>query len=126
LIPKTITLYGIPNCDQVKKARSWLNENQISINFHDFKKAGVTPALVNSWLQHLDWQHFLNRRGTTWRQLTEIEQKAVINAESATHCMVRSPSIIKRPVLVITTQQQVEIVVGFSIEDYQRVFASLN
>lgn len=120
----SITLYGIPNCDQVKKARTWLNEHQIAIDFVDFKKSEVTPALVNAWLKHVDWQTLLNRRGTTWRKLPEPEQSAVIDAASATRCMVNSPSTIKRPVLVIQAKQHVEVIVGFSEENYQRLFLS--
>jgi len=117
-----ITLYGIPNCDQIKKARSWLNEHHIAIDFVDFKKSEVTPALINAWLKHVDWQTLLNRRGTTWRQLPESEQLSVIDAASATRCMVNSPSAIKRPVLVIQTEQHVEVIVGFSEENYKRLF----
>lgn len=117
----TFVLYGIPNCDQVKKARTWLATHQIAVNFNDFKKMEVTPALINSWLKHIDWQHLLNRRGTTWRGLPESEQLAVIDADSAIRCMVKSPSVIKRPVLLIHTKEQVEILVGFSEENYQRI-----
>lgn len=120
----SITLYGIPNCDQVKKARTWLNEHQITADFFDFKKNDVTPALIQAWLEHVDWQTLLNRRGTTWRQLPESEQLAVIDAASATQCMVNSPSIIKRPVLVIQTKLHADVSVGFSEENYQRLFHS--
>jgi len=118
----TITLYGIPNCDQVKKARAWLSQHQITIDFYDFKKNEVTPALITTWLKHLDWQTLLNRRGTTWRKLPEAEQLAVIDAASAIRCMVNSPSTIKRPILVFQTEQHVEVIVGFSEENYQRIF----
>ncbi|PRC91325.1 ArsC family reductase [Solimicrobium silvestre] len=119
-----VTLYGIPNCDQVKKARTWLSEHQVTVDFHDFKKAGVTPALISPWLKQLDWQILLNRRGTTWRKLPEAEQQAVIDADSAVQCMVNSPSVIKRPVLVIQTDMQVEIMVGFSEAEYRRWFTT--
>jgi arsenate reductase len=120
----TISLYGIPNCDQVKKARAWLAEHQVTVDFHDFKKSEVTPTLIHTWLEHIDWQTLLNRRGTTWRKLPESEQTLVIDAASATRCMVNSPSIIKRPVLVIQTAKRNEVVVGFSEENYQRIFHS--
>lgn len=116
-----ITLHGIPNCDQVKKARAWLNEHQIAFDFHDFKKAGVTEELIGVWLAHIDWQNLLNRRGTTWRKLPEVEQMAVIDAQSAMHCMVNSPSAIKRPVLAIQTDQHLDIMVGFSKESYEQI-----
>ena len=117
----SITLYGIPNCDQVKKARTWLSEHQITADFVDFKKSEVTPDLINAWLKHIDWQTLLNRRGTTWRQLPEAEQSAVIDAASATQCMANSPSTIKRPVLVIHTKQHADVIVGFSEENYLRL-----
>jgi arsenate reductase (glutaredoxin) len=114
----TIHLYGIPNCDQVKKARAWLAGQHIAVEFHDFKKIDVTPALIQRWLTQMDWQILLNRRGTTWRQLSEKEQLAVVDADSAVRCMVSSPSVIKRPVLVSGTK----ILVGFSEENYRRLF----
>jgi len=120
----TITLYGIPNCDQVKKARSWLSHHQVTVDFYDVKKKEVTPALISTWLNQLDWQTLINRRGTTWRKLPETEQLAVIDAASAIRCMVSSPSTIKRPVLVIETEQRVEVIVGFSEENYQRIFSA--
>lgn len=113
-------IYGIPNCDQVKKARAWLDAHHIAIDFHDFKKIEVTPALIHPWLTQLDWQTLLNRRGTTWRQLSQAEQSAVVDIDSAVRCMVNSPSVIKRPVLVTPT----EILVGFSEENYRRLFHS--
>lgn len=116
-------LYGIPNCDQVKKARAWLAEHNITVLFHDFKKNGITPAIINSWLKQVDWQILLNRRGTTWRQLSDSEQSAIIDQASAVNCMINSPSIIKRPVLVVQTDKGCEVIVGFSEENYQRVFS---
>jgi arsenate reductase len=120
----SLFLYGIPNCDQVKKARSWLSEHQINVDFQDFKKIEVTPTLIHSWLAHVDWETLLNRRGTTWRKLPESEQLAVTDAASAIHCMVNSPSMIKRPVLVVQTEKRVEVIVGFSEENYQQLFHS--
>jgi len=120
----SIILYGIPNCDQVKKARTWLSDHAVSVEFHDYKKAGITSALINKWLQHdsTDWQSLLNKRGTTWRKLSEAEQAKVIDETSAIACMVQSPSLIKRPVLVIQQEQKLEVVVGFSEEKYQSLF----
>lgn len=94
-----ITLYGIPNCDSVKKARAWLAERALPYTFHDFKKQGADTALIQRWLQHTDWQTLLNTRGTTWRQLDEATRTAVCDAASATACMVQHPSLIKRPVI---------------------------
>ena len=67
-----ITLYGIPNCDQVKKARAWLDGHAIPYRFHDFKKAGITQVMIDGWLQRVGWEVLLNRKGTTWRGLPEL------------------------------------------------------
>ena len=121
-----VTLYGIPNCDQVKKARNWLNEQGIGVHFHDFKKDGVTPELLGTWLLHLDRNSLINRKGTTWRKLSVQEQSQVIDNASAISCMVQSPSIIKRPVLVLQNRGQTEIIAGFSEENYRRLLVTDN
>ncbi|HSW18612.1 MAG TPA: ArsC family reductase [Ramlibacter sp.] len=94
-----ITVYGIPNCDTVKKARAWLNEAGVAHRFHDFKKAGVPADLLDRWLDQLGWEALVNRRGTTWRQLDAQTQQAVHDAGSAVALMQREPSVIKRPVV---------------------------
>lgn len=99
----TITLYGIPNCDTVKKARTWLEQQGIAFEFHDFKKAGVSPALIDGWLQQLDWEQVLNRKGTTWRKLDEAQRAQVVDAASAKALLLENPSAIKRPVLDLGT-----------------------
>ncbi|MBS0307523.1 MAG: ArsC family reductase, partial [Proteobacteria bacterium] len=93
------TLYGIPNCDQVKKARAWLNDHAVDYDFHDFKKSGVAPDLLKTWLQDVDWEVLLNRKGTTWRGLDDSRKAAITDAASAAVLMQESPSVIKRPVL---------------------------
>jgi arsenate reductase len=113
-----ITLYGIPNCDTVKKARTWLDTNGVAYTFHDFKKAGINPDLVNGWLKHLAWDVLVNRKGTTWRALPDERKAAISDAKSATALMLESPSIIKRPVLV----SGIGTHVGFSDELYQQIF----
>jgi len=117
-----VTLYGIPNCDQVKKARNWLSEQAIEFHFHDFRKSGVTPELVRSWLEHLDRNTLVNRKGTTWRTLSAQEQAQVVYDDSAIACMIKSPSVIKRPVVVLQNATQTEIIAGFSEENYRRLF----
>jgi arsenate reductase len=113
-----ITLHGIPNCDQVKKARSWLDAHGVAYAFHDFKKAGITRDMIAGWLADTSWEVLVNRKGTTWRALPD-ERKAVIgDAESATQIMLESPSIIKRPVLTGAGATQV----GFSDTVYQQIF----
>ncbi|HSY26672.1 MAG TPA: ArsC family reductase [Burkholderiaceae bacterium] len=113
-----LTLYGIPNCDQVKKARTWLDDHDHPYHFHDFKKAGITAALIAGWLQQISWEVLINRKGTTWRALPDERKAAIVDAESATALMVESPSIIKRPVLVSDNT----VNVGFSDEMYQQFF----
>lgn len=114
-----VTLYGIPNCDTVKKARTWLDNNGIDYVFRDFKKAGLTPESINGWLKQVDWEVLVNRKGTTWRGLAEDRKAAVIDAASATALMLASPSVIKRPVLVCAEGTHV----GFSESLYQQIFS---
>jgi arsenate reductase len=113
-----ITLYGIPNCDQVKKARTWLDTQGHPYAFHDFKKAGITQALVGEWLQHLSWEVLLNRKGTTWRAVPDARKEGIVNAQSAAALMLESPSVVKRPVLVVDGA----FYVGFSDETYTQIF----
>lgn len=117
-----VILYGIPNCDTVKKARNWLSEQQIAYDFHDFKKAGITAELIQSWLTQTDWQTLVNRKGTTWRKLTEHEQTSIQDNDTAIFCMMQHPSVIKRPVLVIQDQQHTNLLVGYAEENYQSAF----
>jgi Spx/MgsR family transcriptional regulator len=93
-----VTLYGIPNCDTVKRARAWLDEQRIDHRFHDFKKAGV-PADLETWVQRLGWERLLNRQGTTWRRLDEAAKAAAGDAAGARALMQAQPSVIKRPVV---------------------------
>ncbi|RZI42284.1 ArsC family reductase [Herbaspirillum sp. HC18] len=113
-----VTLYGIPNCDTVKKARTWLEQNGVEYAFHDFKKAGLTPDLVKGWLKQVDWEVLVNRKGTTWRGLPDERKAAVSDASSATALMLESPSVIKRPVLSHGNATHV----GFSDALYQQIF----
>jgi arsenate reductase len=116
--PMTITLYGIPNCDTVKKARTWLNAHGIEHAFHDFKKAGLNVDSVDAWLDHMSWEVLVNRKGTTWRGLADERKATIVDARSAAALMLESPSVIKRPVLDIDGT----IHVGFSEPLYQQIF----
>ena len=113
-----ITLYGIPNCNQVKKARTWLDGHAIPYRFHDFKKAGITQVMIDGWLQQVAWEALLNRKGTTWRGLPEQRKAAVVDAASAAAVMLESPSIVRRPVLQIDDA----VHVGFADAEYQQIF----
>lgn len=93
-------LFGIPNCNTVKKARDWLENNGVAYEFHDFKKNGVSHALLENWLKQTPWEKLVNRAGMTWRNLSEPEKAAVQDNESAIKLMLEKSSVIKRPVLV--------------------------
>ena len=112
------TLYGIPNCDTVKKARDWLAAQSQDVDFHDFKKQGLERATVEGWLKQLDWEVLVNRKGTTWRGLPDERKAAVTDQASALELMLEFPSVIKRPVL----QGAGKISVGFSAAQYSEIF----
>jgi arsenate reductase (glutaredoxin) len=95
----TITLYGIPNCDTVKRARAWLGEHGVAHAFHDFKKAGVPPERLDAWIAALGWERLVNRSGTTWRKLDETTRQRVQDASTARELMSSEPSVIRRPVV---------------------------
>lgn len=113
-----ITVYGIPNCNTVKSARDWLDSHGIAYAFHDFKKAGVTEALVESWLPHVGLDVLINRKGTTWRALSDAQKDAVADKKKAIALMIAQPSMIKRPVLTVGGKAHV----GFSDAAYQDIF----
>jgi arsenate reductase (glutaredoxin) len=102
---KTITVYGIPNCQSVKKSRTWLEEHDLEYVFHDFKKSGVPAKNLKSWVKHFGWESVLNRKGTTWRTLSEDDQAQITNATEAIQAMMTYPSLIKRPVIEFTDDQ---------------------
>jgi Spx/MgsR family transcriptional regulator len=104
-----IDVYGIPNCDTVKKARAWLDTNGVAYSFHDFRKEGVPPAHLEDWLAACGWEKVLNRKGTMWRKLDAATQASVQDAASAKAVMISQPSTIKRPVV----EWGAEITVGF-------------
>jgi arsenate reductase (glutaredoxin) len=92
-------LYGIPNCDTVKKARAWLDGQGIAYTFHDFKRQGVSSELLQAWIAQVGWEKLVNRQGTTWRKLGPERQAQVVDAASAMALLLEQPSAIKRPVL---------------------------
>lgn len=111
---KTI-VYGIPNCDSVKKARAWLSQQGLDFEFHDFKKQGVPEAKLEGWLKACGWEVVLNRKGTTWRQLDSATQAAVQDAASAKALMLQQASVIKRPVIEWTSGS---VTVGYTPEGW--------
>lgn len=111
------TLYGIKNCDTVKKARKWLDAASIDYRFHDFRKDGLQREQLVAWKQAVGWETLLNRRGTTWRQLPEAV-KENINENNVLDLFLEHPTLIKRPVL----EQGGEIRVGFNEAEYKKLF----
>jgi arsenate reductase len=112
------TLYGIPNCDTVKKARVWLDQHGVAYAFHDYKKAGIDQATLQEWVAAHGWEIVLNRSGTTFRALPDAA-KADLDADKAIALMLAQPSMIKRPVLAFDGRT----LVGFKPELYAAVFA---
>ncbi|AOF87663.1 transcriptional regulator, Spx/MgsR family protein [Hydrogenophaga sp. RAC07] len=110
-----ITVYGIPNCDTVKKARAWLTDQGVEHHFHDFKKQGVPEVELDRWLAAVGWETVINRKGTTWRQLDETVRAGVSDAASARAVALANPSVIKRPVVQWTDG----ITVGFDAAAWQ-------
>lgn len=109
-----ITLYGIPNCDTVKKARAWLSERSLEYVFHDFKKQGISLEQLRVWCETLGVDQVLNRKGTTWRALTPTQQETASNFESALRLMQEHTSLIKRPVVAWSSGEASTLTVGFS------------
>jgi arsenate reductase (glutaredoxin) len=98
-----VHLYGIPNCDTVKKSRAWFDANGVTTTFHDFKKLGVPADALDSWINVLGWEALVNKKGTTWRKLSAAEQAAVVDVPSARALMLQHTSVIKRPVVVLAS-----------------------
>ena len=112
-----VTLYGISNCDTMKKARAWLDGHGIRYDFHDYKRTGLDESLLRAWVAELGWEALVNRRGTTWRRLPEPQRKD-IDTESAIALMLENPSLIRRPVLDTSQARHV----GFSETLYEELF----
>ena len=112
-----MVLYGIPNCDTVKKARAWLTAHGVAHAFHDFKKAGVPEAALARWIDAVGWQPLLNRKGTTWRQLDVAAQQAAGDEAGVRRLMLAQASVIKRPVV---EWPDATVTVGFDAEAWAR------
>jgi len=108
------TLYGIPNCDTIKRARKWLDDKNIPYEFHDYKKAGIGRKTLQNWCKEFGYETLINKRGTTWRKL-EDQLKNNINETSAIKIMQENTSVIKRPVLISDHTK----IVGFNEADYK-------
>jgi arsenate reductase len=108
------TLYGIKNCDTVKKARQWLDQNNIAYRFHDFRSDGLSLAQLNDFAARVDWNRLLNRNSSSWRQLS-VEHQSELTSEKAIALMVTNPTLIKRPVLDTGDK----LIIGFKVDHYQ-------
>jgi len=114
-----VTLYGIKNCDTIKKARRWLDEQQVAYRFHDYRTDGLDRALLERFIAELGWQPLLNTRGTTWRKLDEATRAGIDNADAAATLMLEMPAIVKRPLLCAPGKP---MLLGFSDSSSQRPF----
>jgi arsenate reductase (glutaredoxin) len=106
----TITVYGIPNCDIVKKTLDWYKKKNIGVDFHDYKKYGIKKEKLAQWFKEVGWQLLLNKKSTTWRSLSPDKQQKVTDEKAAIHLMMEYTSIIKRPVIEINNK----LIVGFN------------
>ncbi|MBU2897353.1 ArsC family reductase [Vibrio hepatarius] len=116
----TIIMYGIPNCDTIKKAKKWLEVEGIAFQFHDYRKQGVDKNMIAKFCQHLGWENVVNKRGTTYRQLGQ-EQKNGLNEELAIELLNEHPAMIKRPILVTNNHYHL----GFKAEQYSAIFSAV-
>ena len=112
-------LYGIPNCDSVKKARTWLEKHKIPYHFHDYKQEGISAAKLKLWMQQAGWETVLNKKSTTWRALSAEQQAAIRNAASAIPFLQADNSGIKRPLI---EQESKVVVIGFDEKQYADIF----
>jgi Spx/MgsR family transcriptional regulator len=113
----SITLYGIPNCDTVKKARTWLDKRGVAYAFHDYKKQGADPAKIAGWVDEAGWEKVLNRAGTTFKKLPEADKEG-LDAGKAVTVMAANPSAIKRPVV----EYPGGLLVGFKESEWEQAF----
>lgn len=116
-MPRNVTIYGIKNCDTMKKARAWLEAHGVEYAFHDYKAAGIEPSALKAWAGEVGWEVLLNRAGTTFRALPEAEKQGLTEAK-AIALMAAQPSMIKRPVLDLGGR----LLVGFKPEQYAAAF----
>lgn len=112
-----IQVYGIPNCNTVKKALEWLKAHQLDYKFHDYKKEGVTAEKLNEWSKEFGWEFLLNKKGTTWKALPEEVKHTIINQNEAVKLMLDKPSAIKRPVI----EAKGKYLIRFDEEQYKFV-----
>ena len=113
-----VKMYGIPNCDTVKKAISWLNKNKIAFTFHDYKKEGITATKLKEWCKLKNWEIIFNKKSSTWKQVMTAHDGIVNNPAEAIHIMLHHTSIIKRPVI----EMNGTILIGYNETAYKEYF----
>ncbi|MBO9613829.1 MAG: ArsC family reductase [Dyadobacter sp.] len=115
-----LTLYGIPNCDTIKKARTWLDKNKVAYQFYDYRKDGISPEKVSSWFSEFPWDKVLNKASTTWKELSEEEKATVTDAQSAAKLLSSNPTAIKRP--VIEDENGKALTLGYNEKIYEETY----
>jgi arsenate reductase (glutaredoxin) len=110
-------VYGIKNCNTVKSAIDWLNKNKIEFEFHDYKKSGITAEKLSAWSKQVGWERLVNKRGTTWRQLPQVDQNKVVNEKTAIALMIEKTSVIKRPLI---EEKGKVILIGFEESEFEK------
>ncbi|MEZ9628669.1 ArsC family reductase [Vibrio breoganii] len=113
----SVIMYGIPNCDTIKKAKKWLQEHQIEFTFHDYRKQGITNEMVSEFCDFFGWEQVLNKRGTTYRQLSD-EQKQTLDRDNAIALLLEHPAMVKRPIIRIGDLLHI----GFKAHQYDNIF----
>ncbi|MBD1429321.1 MULTISPECIES: Spx/MgsR family RNA polymerase-binding regulatory protein [Sphingobacterium] len=116
-----LNVYGIKNCNTVKKALDWLNENQIAYTFHDYKKEPAQDSKLMEWQKLTSWENLVNKKGTTWKKLSAEQQAAVVDEKSAREVLLSNNSMIKRPVIELEN----DIILGFDEETYKQKLSNL-
>ena len=112
-------MYGIPNCDTIKKAKKYLNDNNVEFTFNDYRKDGISTDLIEQFFAQLGWENVLNKRGTTYRALTD-EQKSTLDENSAKQHLLDSPAMIKRPIII----HKEHYYLGFKAAQYDEIFGA--
>lgn len=115
----TTTVFGISNCDSVKKARRWLEDAGVDYRFHDFRRDGLDGNQVEAWVERLGWETLINRRSSSWKALPEETRKSM-NADNAVECVLATPTLIKRPLL----EHRDQLEVGFRTDRYDALFGA--
>lgn len=114
-----ITVYGIRNCDKIKRTLAWFEAQGIAVRFHDYRKDGLTESDLKAWMKAVDWSSLINRAGTTWRALPEDLKQSITSAQTARRVMASHPALIKRPLIVSGDT----VHVGYEETEFQRLYA---